>query len=173
MGWLSDKMFGKRQDISLAQIRKYQQRSQDLVNEELGIGRQLRDTQSAMNRRIQNIMAQQASQTGAQVGAQSSKLAAQTGMSPGQAMMSQTMGQNQAMGGVNQNFIAQLGQQFDRGTGLIGQSISAQRGLDENLANAYVGKINAHNARRNARSSFAMNLGGNLLGSWAGSQWGQ
>ena len=83
MGWLSDKLFGKRKSISLAKLRKYQRRSQRLVNQQLGlinqqtdISQQMMDPESNMNMRMRNTMnqqmGQQAMQQGAQVSADSS-----------------------------------------------------------------------------------------------------
>lgn len=126
------------QSIDLARIKELQSGTQGLVDEQLGISRQMMDPQSAINMQMRNLMSQRASETGAQVGSQAMKLGAMRNVSPGQAMMQQRMAQNTAMGGVNQNWLQQLQGRFGQGVGLMGNMTQVQQGLDENIANAYV-----------------------------------
>ena len=116
------------------------------------------DPQSQMNMQMRNLMAQRASETGAQVGMQMQKQGAMGGMSPAQAMMQSRMGMNQAMGGVNQQWQQGLQNQYSQGMGLMGQMTGMQQGLNEGQVNAYVGQINASNARRNQREVLTMVL---------------
>lgn len=148
--------------IDVNQIKASQDKSQGLVDEQLGLSRQLMDPQSAMNLQMQNMLSQNASQQGAQVGTQMEKLGAMRNMSPAQIMMQSRMGMNQSMGGVNQQWLKSLTDRFDKGTGIMGRMTTTQRGLDENLGNAYLSNLNMAN-RDKAGSSSGM-LGGLLEG---------
>jgi hypothetical protein len=163
---LSDSLFGSKASLSLADIERYQKPTQTLVSEQLDISRQLMDPESMINMQQRNLMAQRASQTGEEVMGASSRLAAQTGMSAGQAMMQQRMGMNQAMGGVNQQWSQGLQSNFGSGMGLMGQMTTQQQGLDENMANAYIQKIAEKNARRQQNFSNFMGLAGLAVGGW-------
>ena len=122
------------------------------------------DPESAINMQMRNLMAQRASETGAQVGMQMQRMGAMRGMSPAQAMMQARMAQTQAMGGVNQQWQQGLQNQFGQGLGLLGQMTSMQQGLNEGQVNAYVSQINAANARRNQREGTTMSLLGSIAG---------
>ena len=194
MGWLSDKLFGKKKTIDLNKIKEYMQPTQNLINqhsgfmgegmgqahEMFGLGREFMDPNSQRNvgqRGIMQTIAQrQAADQGAQVGNQMMKMGAMSGVSPGQAMMQARMGQNQAMGGIGQGLLQASLQQMQgatqQGIGLMGQGagqlrgmgglqqglMGMQQGMDENMANAYMGKINAHNARRSQNMGMAMDF---------------
>ena len=164
MGWLSDKLYGKRKRLDTTKINKMMEPTQSLVSEQLGLSRQLMDPESAINMQMRNLMAQRASETGAQVGMQMQRMGAMRGMSPAQAMMQARMAQTQAMGGVNQQWQQGLQNQFGQGLGLWGQMTSMQQGLNEGQVNAYVSQINAANARRNQREGTTMSLLGSIAG---------
>ena len=164
MGWLSDKLYGKRKRLDTTKINKMMEPTQSLVSEQLGLSRQLMDPESAINMQMRNLMAQRASETGAQVGMQMQRMGAMRGMSPAQAMMQARMAQTQAMGGVNQQWQQGLQNQFGQGLGLLGQMTSMQQGLNEGQVNAYVSQINAANARRNQREGTTMSLLGSIAG---------
>ena len=164
MGWLSDKLYGKRKRLDTTKINKMMEPTQSLVSEQLGLSRQLMDPESAINMQMRNLMAQRASETGAQVGMQMQRMGAMRGMSPAQAMMQARMAQTQAMGGVNQQWQQGLQNQFGQGLGLLGQMTSMQQGLNEGQVNAYVSQINAENARRNQREGTTMSLLGSIAG---------
>ena len=164
MGWLSDKLYGKRKRLDTTKINKMMEPTQRLVSEQLGLSRQLMDPESAINMQMRNLMAQRASETGAQVGMQMQRMGAMRGMSPAQAMMQARMAQTQAMGGVNQQWQQGLQNQFGQGLGLLGQMTSMQQGLNEGQVNAYVSQINAANARRNQREGTTMSLLGSIAG---------
>ena len=164
MGWLSDKLYGKRKRLDTTKINKMMEPTQSLVSEQLGLSRQLMDPESAINMQMRNLMAQRASETGAQVGMQMQRMGAMRGMAPAQAMMQARMAQTQAMGGVNQQWQQGLQNQFGQGLGLLGQMTSMQQGLNEGQVNAYVSQINAANARRNQREGTTMSLLGSIAG---------
>ena len=168
MGSFSDKLFGKRRGIDRGHINELMAPTQGLITEQLGIGRQMMDPSSQMNMRMRNLMAQRASETGAQVSQQMQKVGAMTGMSAGQAAMQSRMGMNQAMGGVNQQWQQGLQDQHGQGLGLMGQMTGMQQQMNEGQVNAYVGEINAHNARRNQRQGMAMGLLGSVVGGLSG-----
>ena len=177
MGWLSDKLYGKRQNIDLNQLREYQAQTQGLVDENLGyaretmdVGRGLMDPNSSINRQMRAMIMQNAQTQSGQMGQQMQKMGAMGNMSPAQAMMQARMGQNQAMGGGAQNWQSSLQNRFGQGTGLLGQGTQLMAGLgqqqqqlDENIANAYIAKINAHNARRSQREATTMGIVGGLM----------
>ena len=160
----------EQQAIKIDKIREFQKPTQGLITEQLGIGRQLMDPTSALNMQQRNIMEQRAAQTGAQIQRGLAKTGAQMGMSPGQLAMQQRMAQNEAMGGVNDQFQDLLSGQFTRGLGLMGNMTGAQQSLDENLANAYVNRIAQQNQiaqtkYQNQMGSIGlgMNMSGNLM----------
>ena len=164
MGWLSDKLFGKRKSLDLKKLRSYMQPTQDLVDEQLGYSRDLMDPNSQMNMAYKNQLLSQAQTQGANVGSQVQKIAAQSGVSPAQAMMQARMGMNQALGQQQGNLMGWMQGQQQAGLGLMGNMTGMQQGLNENQANAYVQKINAHNAARASRSSQLFGLAGAALG---------
>ena len=159
-----DRLFGKRQELDLNRIKGHMAPTQGLVDENLGLSRGLMDPNSAVNMHMRNMLSQRASQTGAQTGQQMMKMGAMGNVSPGQAMMQARMAQNQAMGQANQQWQNQLEGRFTQGLGLMGSMTGMQQGLDENMANAYIGQINAANAQRNQRMSMTMGLLGSIAG---------
>lgn len=163
MGMFSN-IFGKKQVLKLDKIKDFQAPTQGLITEQLGTARDLMDPTSAINMQQRRLMTQRAAETGAQTQRGLAATGAQMGMSPGQIMMQQRMGQNQAMGGVNQQFQGMLGQQFQTGLGLMGGMTQMQQGMDENMANAYVNKIAQANAARQQRFSNAMGFAGMAFG---------
>ena len=170
MGWLSDKLFGKKAKLDLNKIADFQSGTQGLVTEQLGLSRQLMDPNSAINQQMSNMMAQRANQTGANIGLQMNKMGAMSGVSPAQAMMQARIGMHNQMGQVNQNWMQNLQSQFSQGLGLMGNMTGMQQGLDENLANAYVQDINARNQARANRMNMASGLLGGAM-SMAGQVW--
>ena len=216
MGWLSDKLFGKKKTLDVNKIKEYLKPTQNFINQQsgfigegmgqahemfgvgrnmLGMGQEFMDPNSqrnvGMRGLLQQIAQRQASDHGAQIGSQMMRMGAMSGVSPGQAMMQSRMAQNQAMGGVGQGLLqstlAQIQGATQQGIGLMGQGVGAmgqgaghlrgmgglqqgligmQQGVDENLANAYIGNINAHNANRAANKSFGTGLLTGGLNSW-------
>ena len=168
MGSFSDKLFGKRKSIDPAHIKKLMAPTQNLVTEQLGIGRQMMDPNSQMNMRMRNLMSQRAAESGALVGQQMQKMGAMTGMSGAQAMMQARMGMNQAQGGVNQQWQQGLQSQFGQGLGLMGNMTGMQKDLNQGEVNTYVGQINAANARRQSRMGMTMGLLGGIGSAFSG-----
>jgi len=133
------------QQLDVNKLRGMQGKTQGLIDEQIGLGRNMMDPNSVINRQMRDMMAQRASETGAQTGSQALKIAAMKGVSPGQAIMQQRMAQNQASGSVNQNWINQLQQRFGQGLGVMGNMTQMQQGMDENLMNAYMANVQAQN----------------------------
>ena len=172
MGWLSDKLYGKRQNIDLNQLREYQAQTQGLVDENLGytreqmgIGRQMMDPQSQMNEMMRNLMMRNAATGGAQIGQQMQKMGAMQNMSPAQVMMQARMGMNQSRGQSANQYQQSLQDRFGQGANLLGQGIQnmqglgqQQQGLDENLGNAYIAQVNAQNQARSQRQAFGYDV---------------
>jgi hypothetical protein len=168
MGWLSDKLFGKRKRLDLGHINKLMAPTQGLVTEQLDMSREMMDPNSEMNMKMRNLMAQRSAESGAQAAQQMQKMGAMGGMSPAQAMMQARMAQNQATGGVNQQWQQGLQGQFSQGMGLMGNMTRMQQGLNESQVNAYTGTINAANARRNQNMGMGMSLVGGLMSGMGG-----
>ena len=131
--------------VDMNKIKNFQMPTQDLLTEQLGLSRQLRDPNSAINKQMQMLLAQNASNQGAQLGLQSQKLGAMTNMSPGQIAMQNRMASNSALGDMNNNMMSILQGNYNTGLGLLGQSINTQQGLDENMGNAYLSNLNMQN----------------------------
>ena len=168
MGWLSDKLFGKRKSLDLDKLKDYMSPTQDLVNEQLGMSRQMMDPDSQMNMAYKNMLNQQNRQAGQDIGSQVQKIGAMSGASPAQAMMQARMGMSNQMGQGQDTFQQWLQHQQGQGLGLMGNMTSAMQGLNENEANAYVQQINAHNQRRQGRVNFATGLMGSLVSGVSG-----
>jgi len=164
MGWLGDALFGKKKSLSINKIKDYQDPTQSLVDEQIGIGRQLMDPRSAINLQQQQILRQRGAEAANLQGQALSATGAQMGMSPGQILMQQRMAQGKSMGQANEQFQQGLLGQFQSGLGLMGGMTQMQQGLDENMANAYVNQIAQHNQQRQAGISNTLGLMGMAFG---------
>jgi len=156
----------KPNEIDENELKARQLKTQGLVDENLGLSRQLRDPQSAINLQMRNMLSQNAMNQGAQVGQQMGKLGAMRNMSPGQTLMQARIGQNQAMGGVNQQWMKSLQDRFTQGSGLMSKMTGIQQGLDENVGNAYLSNLNMRNqfAQDQQQGGLGGLLGGFQLG---------
>ena len=172
MGWLSDKLFGKRKQLDLDMINKYMAPTQQLINEQLGYGRDMMDPESLMNRGYRNFLQSQNQTAGQNIGSQVQKIGAMRGVSPAQAMMQARIGMSQAGGQAGGNLMNWMQGQQQAGFGLLGDMTGMQQGLNENQANAYMQTINAHNQRRSSRQNMFKDLAGMAIGGWAGSRQG-
>ena len=171
MGWLSDKLFGKRKKIDTDKVQDFMKPTQDLMDEQISMARAMMDPNSEMNQNMTNMMQDtahtQAREAGAQSAMQMRQLAAQTGMSPGQAAMQQRMSMQQAQaqtGGVEMNMQKYLQSQQQAGLGVMGNMSQQQQSMNENSANAYVQQINAHNAARQSRVGMVTGLAQGAMG---------
>lgn len=178
MGWLSDKLFGKRKTMDLNKIQGYLDPTQSLINsqgnlvgEQLGISQTLRDPNSSLNQMMRNMILQRGYDSGEQIGQSIGRTGAMTGASSAQTMMQQRMAMKDSLAGTNNQANEMFMNRFDQGTSLLGQGIVNQQrmaqqqlGLDENLANAYIADINAHNAARANNMSMATGLISGAMG---------
>ena len=130
----------------------------DMMNEQIGMSRQMMDPNSQMNMRMRNLMAQRSAESGAQSAQQMQKMGAMTGMSAGQAAMQQRMAMNESMGGVNQQWQQGLQGQMDKGMGLFGQMQQEMKSYNQADVNSYMGQINAANQRRSGNMAMGMGL---------------
>lgn len=158
MGWLSDKLFGKRKRIDTAHIDRLMKPTQDLIDQQKDFGGQMMDPKSAMNMQFRRMMSQRAAETGAQSAQQMQKMSAMHGVSPAQAMMQQRMAMNQAMGGVNDQMMQNQQGNWTQGAGMLGAMINPQSQMNQGQVGAYTGQINAHNQRRAGRAAFGTGL---------------
>ena len=166
MGWLSDKLFGKRKQLDLDMINKYMAPTQQLINEQLGYGRDMMDPESLMNRGYRNFLQSQNQTAGQNIGSQVQKIGAMRGVSPAQAMMQARMGMSNALGGGESEIMKFLQGQQQQGLNFMGGVAGMQQGLNENQANAYVQRINAQNAARSSRVNMLTGLAGAALGGY-------
>ncbi|QDP50916.1 MAG: hypothetical protein Tp132SUR00d2C45923861_12 [Prokaryotic dsDNA virus sp.] len=153
--------FYQPEKVDIGKIQEYQAPTQALVDEQLGISRGLMDPQSAINQRLRDMLKGQGYEMSALGMSQIGKLGAQTGMSPGQIAMQQRIMSNQALGTSMANLNKMLQDRLGSGIGLLGSSIGVQRGLDENLANAYLTNLGIENQYG---SSTTAGMGSGLLG---------
>ena len=160
MGWFSDALFGKRKELDLNQIRGHMAPAQGMVNQQTSYAQGLIDPNSKFNIQNRGLLQMMNRSQGQQIGNQMMKMGAQSGVSSGQSMMQARMGMNQSMGQGSQNTM----QNQQQGFGMYGQALGNQMGLSENYANAYVQRINAHNAARQNRVGQMFGLAGAALG---------
>ncbi len=162
----------KYKELEMQKIKDAQANTQGLVDEQLGMSRQLMDPMSAINQQMGNQMSQRAGETGAQIGQSMEKQGAMHGVSAAQTMMQSRMGQNQAMGGVGAQWEKSLQNRFGQGMGLMGSMTQMQKGLDENIGNTYIANTSAYNqAQNDTRSNQQGTMGGGAdimskMGKW-------
>ena len=149
-------------------LEQYQEPSQALVDKQLGISEDLMDPNSAMNLNMRRLMSQRAMESGQQTGSQAMKIAAMRGVSPGQALMNQRIAQNSALGGVNQAWLNQLQGRFGQGLGLMGNMTQMQKGLNENMMNAYSSNIAARNKQGVGAGDMIMQMISGAMGGMGG-----
>jgi hypothetical protein len=147
--------------LSLDKIRGLMGNTQGLVDEQVGLSRQLMDPSSAVNMQMRNMLAQRSNESGALAGGQMMRLGAMRNMSPAQTMMQGRMASNQAMGAANNQWLQSLMQRFGQGQGLMRQMGQQQQGLDENIANAYVANTNMMNQYK---ANYAESIQKGILG---------
>jgi hypothetical protein len=164
MGWLSDKLFGKRKRIDPNKIDDYMRPYRDMIDEQEDISRQMMDPDSEMNRSQRQDMFSRQNDMLAQQQQQMSKFGAQTGMSPAQVMMQQRMSANQMQGGFGAQSRDMNRQQYGQGLGLLQNTMMQRQGVGEQQANVYMQKINASNAARQANIGMATSLAGAAIG---------
>jgi len=153
--------FYEPEKVDVEKIKEYQAPTQALVDENLGISRGLIDPKSAINQRLREMLKGQGYEMSALGMNQIGKLGAQTGMSPGQIAMQQRIMSNQSLGTSMATLNQRLQDRLGSGIGLLGSSIGVQKGLDENLANAYLTNIGLDNQYG---SSTTAGMGSGLLG---------
>ena len=56
MGWLSDKLFGKRKKLDTDKIQDYMKPTQDLMDEQISMARAMMDPNSEMNQNMRKII---------------------------------------------------------------------------------------------------------------------
>jgi len=154
------------QMVDMNLIKGYMAPTRNLVGEQLGLSRQLMDPGSAVNLSMRNLLSQNAQQQGQNVASNVGRLAAMRGISPGQASMQMNTAANNAMGGVNNAWRNMMQERYGQGLGILGNMTNISKGLDENIANAYVSNINSANQAMAAQTEAKVSgaLGGMQLG---------
>ena len=164
MGWLSDKLFGKRKRLDTAKINSYMRPYRDMVDEQEDISRQMMDPNSALNQSQRQDMFSRQNDMLAQQQQQMSKFGAQTGMSPAQLMMQQRMAGHNMRGDFGMQSRDLFRQQYGQGLGLLQNTMMQRQGIGEQQANVYMQKINASNAARQANMGMMTQLAGAAIG---------
>ena len=158
MGWLSDKLFGKKKRIDQNKINSYMEPYRKMIDRFEGIAEDQMDYDSVMNRTArQRFMGQSYDMLG-----QNQNMLAQTAMmnnlGPAQMMAQQQQMANRTTG----QFGAQMDQmyqnQYNQGLAGLMNVSQMRKGEGERLANAHIQSVNAHNARRQSRMGFASGL---------------
>jgi len=144
--------------INPGQISQFMKPTQDIISNITNTGQGLMDPNSSVNLGMRRIMEQRAAEAGQQQMMNARRLAAQTGMSPGQAMMNSQIGMNRAMGDVNQQFQSGLNARFSQGLGAMQSMGQMQQGLGSMYANAYLARMK-QNKTKEARTHASRNLG--------------
>lgn len=170
MGWLSDKLFGKRKKLDIDKMNANYKAYTDFMGEQEGIAKQMMDPRSLLNLSRQNMLRNQQYDFAAMQGNQISKMGAMTGMSPGQTLANVSANYASTRGNIGKQFQDMLFDQYDRGLGLMQNVGQMKKGEGDRLSRTYMAQINAANARRNARMQNMFNLAG--LGIKAGSEEG-
>ena len=164
MGWFSNMLFGKRKSLDIGKIQDYMEPAQALVNRQVGYAEDFMNIDSPFNKQYGNLLKNLNLNQQQQAGSSLMKMAAMRNVSPGQAMGQSRAAQNQIAGQGYQDYIQSIMDNVKFGGGLLSAGVGHQTGLSENLANAYVGKINSHNQRRSNNISNAVGLGSAIIG---------
>ena len=131
--------------LNKEEIEQGQAKTQSLVDEQLGLAEDMMDPESELNQKVLNVLSQQASETGAETAGNVSKIAAQTGVTGGQATMAAQDSLNKALGGVGDTFADTLNSRLSQSMDLKNKMLVQQKGLEENLQNVDIANINAQN----------------------------
>tara|TARA_R100000808_G_scaffold10680_1_gene28209 strand:+ start:11428 stop:11970 length:543 start_codon:yes stop_codon:yes gene_type:complete len=157
--------FGKW--INPGQIQSIMKPTQDIISNITNTGQELMDPNSSINARFRRIMEQRASQSAAEQMQNAKRIAAQTGMSSGQAMMNAQIGQNRAMGDVNQQWQSGLDARFSQGLGAMQSMGQMQQGLGSMFSNAYLARLK-QNKEKDYAAAAKRNLGNDMWQSMFG-----
>jgi hypothetical protein len=152
--------FGKY--VNPGQISQFMKPTQNLISGQLDTSQQLMDPNSDINAQMRSLMESRAAESGQQQMMASRRMAAQGGMSPGQAMMNARMSMGQAMGGVNQQAMAMQQGQFAQGLGLQQNMTQMQQGLGEQYSNAYTQRIAQNRLRRTKKKKWYQKVGDHM-----------
>ena len=168
MGWLSDKLFGKRKRLDSNKLNSYMEDYTKLIDKQQGISEDLMNPDSLLSINRQNLLKKSAYDMMGQQNQNLQSNANMTNMSQGQ-MMAQQRNQNNQMQGQLGNQLEQSNlNSYSQGLGLLGQVTGMRRGEGERQSNSYMQQINAHNQRRQGRMQMGMDAIGMGLNAWSG-----
>jgi hypothetical protein len=159
---IGNALFGKPKRIDTSKIAEHMAPAQALVDKQIEYSDMFMDPNSLINRQYQQMMRRLALDQSQQSQSGLMKLAAMRGVSPGQAGMQAQGAGNQIQGQGYQQFLQGLMGRQQYGGSLLGSATGTQVGLSENMANAYMGNINAHNQARSNMMGGIMGLAGSL-----------
>ena len=157
------KKFGKM--VNPQQIQQIMQPTQNMIDQQVDTSQQLMDPNSDINMQMKNLMAQRAAEAGQQQMGAMRRMAAQGGMSAGQAMMNARMSMGQAMGDVNQQALEAQQGQFAQGAGMMQNMTQMQQSLGQQYSNAYLQRIAQNRlAKKKKKKKWYKKLGSALKG---------
>ena len=168
MGWLSDKLFGKRASIDHKRIDNYMQPFNDMVDRYEEMCNERLDTFSQWSQQNRNMMVSNALTMNQGNLNQLGGVMASGAMSPAQILQNMRQSQNTALSGVESNFQNFMGQQRSEAMSLLDRAMKGRLYEGERQSNAHIQDVNAHNARRDQRFSNMMDIAG--LGLKVGAQ---
>ena len=152
--------FGKM--INPGQIQQIMQPTQNAINDMGDTASQLQDPNSDINSQMRAMMERRAAESGEQQMTSSRRMAAQGGMSTGQAMQNARMSMGDAMSGVNEQMAGMQQGQFTQGLGLQQNMGQMQQSLGQQYSNAYTQRIaqNRLVKKKKKKGFFKKALGG-------------
>jgi len=158
MGWLSDKLFGKKKKIDHNKLNSYQEPYLKMVNQYEDIAQGMMDPNSVHN---QSKVNQLRANTYDNLGMQNQNLLSMgmmQNLSPAQMMAQQRAQSNQTLGNLGTNIQNLQSDQYNQGILNLQNVMGMRRGEADRLSNMHVQQVNASNAARQNRMSMTSGL---------------
>ena len=172
MGWLSDKLFGKKKRIDQNKINSYMQPYTKMIDRFEGIADDQMDYDSVMNRTARNRFMNQSYDMLGQNQNQLQQTAMMNNLSPAQMMAQQQQMANRTTGQFGTQMDQMYQNQYNQGLAGLMNVSQMRKGEGERLANAHIQSVNAHNQRRQGRMGLATGLLGMGLSFASGGMFG-
>ena len=167
MGWFSDSLFGKKKTLDEGKIADRLQPWQSMISEQADQGRQMMDPNSQWSKMQRGNIMSQGATAGQSAAAEARKLAAMTGMSPAQAMAQSRQAMLGGTSQASQNWLSQMSANMNQGAQMFSGAMQAQGQHSENMAQAYINKVQAHNQARSANMQMTAGLISGVAGAFS------
>ena len=158
MGWLSDKLFGKKKRINQNKINDYMAPYGKMIDEQEDISRQMMDPNSLLNLNLQSRLRRDNYDMANFQNRNIASQGAMGGLSQGQVAAQQAANFNQSRGTFGRQMEDMLQGQYNQGLMGLQNVMSMRQGEGERLSNMHIQQVNAANARRQANMGFATSL---------------